>query len=115
MPRTPILFFADPWPGPQHIAIFEELSQIIREVDPSVVLIDPIFAPAFDAARAQNRRHAVLSPNALVNTFVTEMQPYASTLWKYPAMGSSYCRLLLTKFFNLLSFLRSFSASRKQV
>lgn len=87
----------DPWSGPQHIAIFEELSQLIQEVDPSVVMLDSLFGPSLDATREQNRRHAILSANALINNFA-EIQPYASILWKYPALGSSYGKLNIPLF-----------------
>jgi hypothetical protein len=85
--------FSVPWSGPEHIALFEEISQLIQEVDPSIIAVDTLFGPAMDATRHQNRRHAILSPNALINNFA-EMQPSASILWKYPALGSSYCKLL---------------------
>jgi hypothetical protein len=82
-----------PWSGPEHIALFEEMTNLIQEVDPSIIAVDTLFGPAMDATRHQNRRHAILSPNALINNFA-EMQPYARILWKYPALGSSYCKLL---------------------
>ncbi|QDS68200.1 hypothetical protein FKW77_010548 [Venturia effusa] len=77
------------WSGPQHIALFEELSRLIHEVNPSVVMVDTMFGPSMDAVRELDRRYAVLSPNALLTNFA-EMQPYLSFLWKYPALGSAH-------------------------
>jgi hypothetical protein len=88
--KSPIIV---PWTGPEHIAIFEELSQVIQEVDPSIIALDPLFGPGMDSARHQNRRHAIISPNALKDNFA-DMQPYATILWKYPALGSAYRKSL---------------------
>lgn len=101
MESIQLIHFSDPWSGPQHIAIFEELSQFIQEVNPSVVIVDTLFGPSLDATREQNRRHVILSPNALVNNFA-EMQPYGSILWKYPALGSSYCELMILYFLSVV-------------
>jgi hypothetical protein len=78
-----------PWSGPEYFNIVEELSRIIQEIDPAVVGLDPLFGPGIDATRLLNRKHAILSPNVLKDTFAP-MQPMASVLWKYPAAGSGY-------------------------
>jgi hypothetical protein len=78
-----------PWSGPEYFNIYEELLSIIQEVDPAVIGLDPLFGPGIDATRFLNRRHAIVSPNALKDNFA-QMQASASGLWKYPAAGSGY-------------------------
>jgi hypothetical protein len=82
-----------PWSGPEYFNIVEEISRIIQEVDPAVVGLDPLFGPGIDATRLLDRRHAIVSPNALKDNFA-QMQPSASILWKYPAAGSGYRKSL---------------------
>ncbi|KAB8296394.1 hypothetical protein EYC80_009142 [Monilinia laxa] len=73
-----------PWTGPEYIDIYREISEILEEVDPVMVAVDPLFGPGLDAVRAQGRNHAVLSPNSLKENFV-QLQPRGAALWKYPA------------------------------
>ncbi|KAI1376968.1 hypothetical protein F4677DRAFT_454144 [Hypoxylon crocopeplum] len=80
-------FYVAPWSGEDHLTLYQKLTGIIDEVDPALVVLDVFFRPAIDAARKQNRLHAFLTPNALVDTFPLE-QPYGGWLWKYPIMGS---------------------------
>ncbi|KAB8296392.1 hypothetical protein EYC80_009142 [Monilinia laxa] len=78
-----------PWTGPEYIDIYREISEILEEVDPVMVAVDPLFGPGLDAVRAQGRNHAVLSPNSLKENFV-QLQPRGAALWKYPAVSSAY-------------------------
>ncbi|RYC56908.1 hypothetical protein CHU98_g9300 [Xylaria longipes] len=60
---------------------------IIDEVDPSLVVLDPTLRPAIHAARNSSRLHAFISPLTPIESFPLE-QPYFGWLWKYPVMGS---------------------------
>ncbi|KAK2599137.1 hypothetical protein QQS21_005398 [Conoideocrella luteorostrata] len=76
-----------PWDAASHWNMFSQLCTIIEEVDPAVVILDPLFHPALDAARNMNRRRIVLNPNAL-HGVLSDVQPRGAALWKYPAFAS---------------------------
>ena len=73
-----------PWSGEQHMELYRQVSRVIVDVDPAVVVLDSLFRPGIDAVRAQNRLHSVISPNTLIDTFIGQ-QPYGAMFWKYPA------------------------------
>jgi hypothetical protein len=76
--------FIAPWKQEDHLAHFRQVTEIIKEVDPAVVCLDTMFAPAIEATRALNRQHAFITPNILVDNFL-DRQPWLGMLWKYPA------------------------------
>jgi hypothetical protein len=76
--------FLDPWQEEDHLAHFRQLSDLIEEIDPAVVVLDTIFFPAIEATRAKNRLHAFITPNIVIDNFPGE-QPWLGMLWKYPA------------------------------
>ncbi|KAJ3578718.1 hypothetical protein NPX13_g1845 [Xylaria arbuscula] len=78
-----------PWETKDHIRMFEKAGEIIRTVDPSVVVLDTTLRPPMQATWKSNRLYAYISPNALVDGWAVE-QPYMSFLWKYPRMGSDF-------------------------
>lgn len=73
-----------PWSGPEYLALYEAVLKILDEVNPAVVAIDPMFGAGIDATRAQNRSHAIISPNSLKDNFV-DKQPNGALFWKYPS------------------------------
>jgi hypothetical protein len=76
--------YLDPWQEEDHLAHFHQLSDLIDEIDPAVVVLDTIFFPAIEATRAKNRLHAFITPNIVIDNFPGE-QPRLGMLWKYPA------------------------------
>ncbi|KAI1185228.1 hypothetical protein F5B17DRAFT_432780 [Nemania serpens] len=79
--------YTSPWSGEDHMTLFHKFSDIIDEVDPSLVVLDAFLRPAIDAARNSSRLHAFISPLTPIEVFPLE-QPYGGWLWKYPVMGS---------------------------
>lgn len=79
-----IQIYMDPWKQEEHLAHFQQLTALIDEVDPAIVVLDTILPPAIEATRAKNRLHAFISPNMLVDTFPGK-QPWMGMLWEYPA------------------------------
>lgn len=73
-----------PWDVDEHYDIFQHVSALIDEIDPAVVVLDSLFGPAMEATRQQNRLHAIVSPNALLDV-LGATQPYGAIFWKYPA------------------------------
>ncbi|KAI0914220.1 hypothetical protein F4823DRAFT_573654 [Ustulina deusta] len=76
-----------PWSGEDHMTLFQKITDIIDEVDPSLLVLDVFVRPAHDAARNRSRLHAFISPLTPIETFPLE-QPYGGWLWKYPIQGS---------------------------
>jgi hypothetical protein len=79
-----IQVFIAPWHQEDHLAHFHQVSDLIERIDPAVICLDTMFAPAIEATRALNRLHAFITPNMLVDNFLAE-QPWLGFLWKYPA------------------------------
>ncbi|KAH8162100.1 hypothetical protein CIB48_g6159 [Xylaria polymorpha] len=81
-------YYTSPWSGEDHMRLFHKFTDIIDEVDPSLVVLDTSLRPAIHATRNSSRLHAFISPLTPVENFPLE-QPYFSWLWKYPvSMGS---------------------------
>jgi hypothetical protein len=73
-----------PWTGPEYLGLYQEILALFDEIDPLVVVVEPTFGPGVDAARAQGRNYAIVSPNSMKDNFAP-MQPWGSWFWKYPA------------------------------
>jgi hypothetical protein len=72
------------WTVEEHLEIYTEVITLIEEIDPAIVVLDTMMAPAVDATRAANRAHIIITPNTLAENF-TPLQPYGRGFWKYPA------------------------------
>ncbi|KAJ4251851.1 hypothetical protein NW762_011148 [Fusarium torreyae] len=71
-----------------HWGTYQYLMQVIKEVDPAVIVIDTIFRPAIEVTEDLNRKRIILSPNGV--DMLPEKQPWLSMLWKYPELGSGF-------------------------
>jgi hypothetical protein len=91
-----------PWNGQDYISIFDACCQLIKDLDPALVVLDPIFSPGYDAAISLNRRHLVLSPNTFKD-HATGSQPGVNSLYQLPCLGSGYSTPMspLTVLFNI--------------
>lgn len=78
-----ISFFMAAWSKEAHLELYRRIVDIIEEVDPSVIVLDPWFRPGIDAARSLNRRRVYVSPNALLDD-LSVRQPLGAHFWKYP-------------------------------
>ena len=72
-----------PWDGDDHIQIYEKAVELVRTVDPAIIVLDTAMKPTIDAARRGNRLYAYISPNLLADVFYGH-QPYGGMFWKYP-------------------------------
>jgi hypothetical protein len=77
-------FHLDPWRADDYVRLYGHIHGLITQVDPAIIILDSTLRPAIDAARDLNRRFAVLTPNALVDS-LAPAQPWGKTYWKYPA------------------------------
>ncbi|KAK3400338.1 hypothetical protein B0T20DRAFT_478186 [Sordaria brevicollis] len=86
-----------PWLGPEFVEIFSAIVEIITNVRPFIVAVDPAFSPALTALRYLDQgdqhpnsfRYVILSPNT-IKDFAMPFQPRAQALWKYPCIGKAY-------------------------
>ena len=73
-----------PWHGTEYMIGYSSTTEIIDEIDPELVIIDPLFSQAVDACNALKQKHMILSPNTL-KELVLDKQPSGGALWKFPA------------------------------
>jgi hypothetical protein len=71
-----------PWDSEGYFPIYDHCCELIKELDPVVVVLDPLLGAAFDAAQTLERRSIMMSPNTFKDHALTE-QPALSALWKY--------------------------------
>ncbi|KJZ78298.1 hypothetical protein HIM_02336 [Hirsutella minnesotensis 3608] len=78
-----------PWEADELWNLYQKIKKLILGLDPALVVLDPIFRPAVDAARDLARKRVTISPNALTD-IATDVQPWGSMFWKYPAVASGH-------------------------
>ena len=76
--------FLMPWGAKEYLSLYHEALRVLEEVDPVIVVTEPLFGPGLDAIRATGRNHVIISPNSLKDNFA-DKEPWLSILWKYPA------------------------------
>ena len=72
------------WMNGQYLEKHNACREILQNLSPIVVVIDPVCAPEIDACRLLRLRLIVLSPMGLKDLLIP-VQPWARVLWKYPA------------------------------
>ncbi|KAL4978577.1 hypothetical protein BDW66DRAFT_158090 [Aspergillus desertorum] len=76
-----------PWTGDEYIAVYRRCIEIIKGVQPSIVVIEPLLAQAIDACRTLGSKYAILSPNTAKDHVV---QPMLGNFWRFPVLCSGY-------------------------
>ncbi|GAQ06596.1 hypothetical protein ALT_3917 [Aspergillus lentulus] len=75
-----------PWNGSEYMAVYFQCFSVLQDIQPVVVVVDPLFAPAIDACLKLKMPYLVLSPNTLKD----HCQPKLGNFWKFPALCSGY-------------------------
>ncbi|KAK1251516.1 hypothetical protein MKX07_006995 [Trichoderma sp. CBMAI-0711] len=75
------------WTNEAHLSLYHQTADLIRKVDPAVVVLDSMLRPAIDAAVNLNRTRAYITPNALTD-LLAGVQPRGAIFWKYPGTAS---------------------------
>jgi hypothetical protein len=70
-------------PSADYMLSYNSCLRVINEVQPSLLVVDPIFHAAVDACRTAGIRTVLLWPNPFKDVVIT-VQPYGGMLWKYP-------------------------------
>lgn len=66
-----------------HVAAYDSMVELIRKLDPVVVVIDMLLYPAHDACLSTGVEYIQLSPGSFYEV-CADKQPYGAQLWKYP-------------------------------
>ena len=67
----------------EYLEIYDRCVEIIEEVRPDLVVLEPLFAFGFDACKRLDQKYVVVAPNALKDVALFE-QPRLAMLWKFP-------------------------------
>ncbi|KFX94668.1 hypothetical protein O988_06165 [Pseudogymnoascus sp. VKM F-3808] len=81
--------FATGWPGEMHLQIYAATAGFIKDINPLLVVLDPVFVPGIEACRDLKMKPVMLSPNAMKD-ILAQQQPRGKMLWKYPAIASGF-------------------------
>ena len=79
--RLPEVFVA--WDGPDYIQGFESCMEVVDSIDPTVIVIDPLFRQGIDACKRLERKYTILTPGS-VKDLIAPIQPHLAGYWKFP-------------------------------
>lgn len=68
----------------QYLSLFDWSANLTRQLDPALVVVDPILVPIHDMARTLGRKYAVMHPWTVADGLIPQ-QPWGAAYWKYPA------------------------------
>ncbi|KAJ5909590.1 hypothetical protein N7504_004233 [Penicillium tannophilum] len=77
------------WTSSEYGRAYRSCVDILNELNPAVVVVDPILHVGLNACRSVGSRIAILWPVPLKDVVILN-QPNAEFLWKYPMTGSGY-------------------------
>ncbi|KAL6706947.1 hypothetical protein ACN47E_004897 [Coniothyrium glycines] len=78
-----------PWDASDYFSIYDACRQLIQDLKPDLVVLDPILGAAYDATTSLKCRTIILSPNTFKD-HATASQPGTDSLLKLPCLGSGY-------------------------
>lgn len=71
------------WNGSEYMIVYSSCVEIIENVNPDILVVDPLFSHGVDACQTLSRKFIILSPNTFKDHAIRE-QPNGAALWKYP-------------------------------
>lgn len=77
-----------PWEPEEVVDLYNQVVNILKEVNPDLTIVDSMHVPALTAAHNLRVKWMVLAPNT-IKDFAVPYQPYGAALWKYPLIGSA--------------------------
>ncbi|KAJ5212071.1 UDP-glucoronosyl and UDP-glucosyl transferase family protein [Penicillium cinerascens] len=78
-----------PWNGTEYLEMYRSMLDVIKAVDPTLVVIDPMLKQANDAVLQLGYQYMILSASNLRDVLVTE-QPAGKMIREFPAIGSGF-------------------------
>ncbi|KAJ5833214.1 hypothetical protein N7474_001525 [Penicillium riverlandense] len=76
-----------PWNGTEYLEMYRSILDVIKAVDPTLVVIDPMLRQANDAVLQLGYQYMVLSTRNLRDVLITQ-QPAGKMIREFPAIGS---------------------------
>lgn len=73
-----------PWNGTEYLEMYRNMLDVIKTVDPTLLVIDPMLRQANDAALQLGYAYMILSTSNLRDVLVTQ-QPVGKMIGEYPA------------------------------
>lgn len=70
------------------VDLYNQVVDILKEVNPDLTIVDPLYLPALTAVYNLKVKWTVLAPNT-IKDFAVPCQPYGAALWKYPLINSA--------------------------
>ena len=67
--------------------IYDSIVKLIKELNPSILVIDSLLNAGLDACYSLNRKFVVNSPNSPID-IVRKDQPWLKGFWYYPMFAS---------------------------
>lgn len=77
-----------PWEPEELVDIYNQVVNIIEEVNPDLTIVDPLQLAALTAVHKLQMKWTVLAPNT-IKDFAASCQPYGAAMWKYPLINSA--------------------------
>ncbi|PHH73738.1 hypothetical protein CDD80_3616 [Ophiocordyceps camponoti-rufipedis] len=78
-----------PYDGPQLVEVVSSLADIIREVEPDLVVVNSVMSAGLTVCYHLRVKFMCLSPNS-ISLFAKRSQPRLEAMWKHPAPFSGY-------------------------
>lgn len=75
------------WSGASYMRIYESAKKVIEELNPGVIVVDPMLNPGIDACYSLNRDFIISSPNTPLD-LARAHQPWLKGFWYYPTFGT---------------------------
>lgn len=72
-----------PWKPSEFLVIYREAERVMKETEPNLTIVEPLFTPGLTLCYHTNTNWAVLAPNT-IKDFVVPLQPSLAMFWKYP-------------------------------
>jgi hypothetical protein len=82
--RITLPVLATAWDGPAYMRGYESCLEILRLVEPHLIIVDPLFSQGLEACKKLSRDCVVLSPNTY-QEMCGSQQPVFFQLCRYPA------------------------------
>ncbi|KAH8651000.1 hypothetical protein BX600DRAFT_516598 [Xylariales sp. PMI_506] len=77
-----------PWNEEEFLQIYDSVTELLEEIKPHVIAIDPAFSPAVTACHQSKAFFYILAPNA-IKDFSTTYLPLGELLFRFPALASA--------------------------
>ena len=72
------------WNQDEYLSVYHFIKDLLKTLDPAVVVIDPLFSQGIDACEVMKREYLILTPVSLQHT-IKQAQGKSAMFLKYPS------------------------------